>query len=642
MEKRLKIAVFTSNIYEPMVQTMLNGITKAAEELGIKLICFTSFSDSYSSKTYQKFQRYNEGDIVAIELPDLDDFDGVIKVDQSSSGYTHDHLMRRLSGITKPVINVGSKVDGLINILNDETRSLSDIVEHVISHHGCRDIYHLAGIEDKYFTKERVDAYKNVLIEHGIDYDPSKVYYGTLWKDCGEAALDYFLDDCKKKGKVYPDAIICANDYSAIGLIAACSKRGIRVPEDIIVTGYDGVDEAYQNVPSLTTSEQPFYDSGYNSVYVIKRMCEGENITDNIRIKGKIMCKQSCGCEAISSTAFEDIRSAFQAQIDGASYLAQSMTNLTLGISDASSLEECFREISNNASIDTGFEDMLLCLPDNWDQKRVITEGFCKENEEMTVVAGFVNGAPVTPSKFMKRDLLPEALLNDDKPYYIFSIHHLQYYMGYLIVSPKDKSYNKLTMQAWIVNLGCMLDNWITRQELGDALKRMENLYNRDTLTDLYNRHGYNMFFEEYCGECMRSSLPLAVLIIDMDDLKYVNDNFGHADGDYSLCAIAEGMRVASKDGEICLRTGGDEFMVIAKDYTEEMARDFISRMRDHIDKRIMRDKKPYEVKVSTGYCIKIPKNDPSLITEVSEEYQKIADSMMYEEKKTHKARRNR
>ncbi len=642
MEKRLKIAVFTSNIYEPMVQTMMNGVTKAAEELGIKLICFTSFSDSYSSKTYQKFQRYNEGDIVAIELPDLDDFDGVIKVDQSSGGYTHDHLMKRLSGLKIPVINVGSKVDGLINILNDETRSFSDIVEHIITVHGCRDIYHLAGIEDKYYTQERVEAYKSTLIKYDIEFDPSKVYYGTLWKDCGEAALDYFLEDCRKRGKEYPDAIICANDYSAIGLIAACSRRGIRVPEDIIITGYDGVDEAYQNVPALTTSEQPFYASGYDSVYVIKRMCEGEKITDNIRIRGRLMCKQSCGCEAITSTAFEDIRRAFQSQIDGASYLAQSITNLTIGVSDAATIDECFREISENAAIDTGFEDMLLCLPEDWDQKRVITEGFSKADEEMTVVAGFINGVPVSPQKFMKKDLMPKAMLEDDKPYYIFSIHHLQYYMGYLIVSPKDKSYNKLTMQAWIVNLGCMLDNWRTRQELSAALKRMENLYNRDTLTDLYNRHGYNMFFEEYCRQCMAEGLSLAVLIIDMDDLKFVNDNYGHAEGDYSLCAIAEGMRVASKHGEICLRTGGDEFMVIAKDYTEDMAREFIERMREHIDKRIARDKKPYEVKVSTGYCIRIPENNTSLITEVSEEYQKIADSMMYEEKKTHKARRNR
>ena len=62
--------------------------------------------------------------------------------------------------------------------------------------------------------------------------------------------------------------------------------------------------------------------------------------------------------------------------------------------------------------------------------------------------------------------------MDSPKPYFIFPIHHLQYYMGYMIVSPEDKTYNKLTMLAWIVNLGCMLDNWRVRQNL--AVKFME------------------------------------------------------------------------------------------------------------------------------------------------------------------------
>ena len=79
-----------------MVRTMLNGVIKAAEETGDKVICFTSFSDSYSSKTYDKFHLYDEGDVVAIELPDLNDFDGIIKVDQSMNGHAHSCLMKRL------------------------------------------------------------------------------------------------------------------------------------------------------------------------------------------------------------------------------------------------------------------------------------------------------------------------------------------------------------------------------------------------------------------------------------------------------------------------------------------------------------------------------------------------------------------
>ncbi|MBR3464944.1 MAG: GGDEF domain-containing protein [Clostridiales bacterium] len=642
MGTRRRIAVFTSSIYEPMVRTMINGVLKAAEETGDKVICFTSFSDSYSSKVYGKFHLYDEGDVVAIELPDLNDFDGIIKVDQSMNGHAHGCLMKRLTATKLPVINVGSKEDGLINILNDESASFGNIVEHVITVHGCSDIYHLAGIKDKYFTIERVEAYKRTLAAHGIEFDPEKVYYGTLWRDCGEAALDYFLEQSRKRGKKYPEAIICANDYSAMGLVAACRNRGIAVPGDIIITGYDGIEEAYQGFPSITTSEQPFYQSGYDSVYALHRIWEGEKITGNIRIHGKLMCKQSCGCEPLTTNSIDDIRKLFQGRLDGASYLSQSMINLSLGVSGADTIEDCFREISENAAVDTGFEDMLLCLPHDWNKKRIIDEHFHEIDEEMTVVAGFINREPVEKQTFRKKDIIPKDLMDSDKPYFIFPIHHLQYYMGYMIVSPEDKTYNKLTMLAWIVNLGCMLDNWRVRQELSSAVRHMENLYNRDMLTNLYNRHGFVLFFDEFCDECIASKTPLALLLFDMDDLKHINDEYGHAEGDYSLCAIAESMNFAAKNGEICVRSGGDEFTMIAKGYTEEMAQQFVSNMREHLECINKRDRKPFNVSFSTGNCIMVPASYMGSITEISEKYLKAADEKMYEEKKQHKAGRDR
>ena len=88
-----------------------------------------------------------------------------------------------------------------------------------------------------------------------------------------------------------------------------------------------------------------------------------------------------------------------------------------------------------------------------------------------------------------------------------------------------------------------MLENWRIRHQLNLAVQRMENLYNRDMLTNLYNRHGYEMFFSEIFKECYEKNLPIGVMMIDMDDLKLVNDNYGHAEGDYSLCTIADAMR---------------------------------------------------------------------------------------------------
>ena len=127
-----------------------------------------------------------------------------------------------------------------------------------------------------------------------------------------------------------------------------------------------------------------------------------------------------------------------------------------------------------------------------------------------------------------------------------------------------------------------------------------------------------------------------------MDDLKHINDVYGHAEGDYSLCAIAESMNFAAGNGEICVRSGGDEFTMIAKDYTEEMAKEFVSRMREHLELISRRDRKPYTVNFSSGYCIMVPEAEMGSITEISEKYLKAADEKMYEEKKRHKSRRGR
>ncbi len=642
MADRKKVAVFSPNIYEPMTHAIQEGISKAALELGIKVIYFASFSDSFSNKIYDQYQHYDEGDTVSFEIPDLDDFDGIIRVDLAYGPYTLKHLDARLESVTIPIVNVGGYDERYTNVVTNEHESFYNIVDHIIKEHGCRDIYHLAGLRERNFTQPRIDSYRKALEDNGIAYDPEKVFYGTLWHDCGDAALDYILPLCEKNGKKYPDAIVCANDYSAVGLIDACHKRGIEVPGDLIVTGYDGLDEAKQGYPSITTGAQPFYKSGYESICCLLKMWEGDTERKDHLIPGELVLCQSCGCKDMTSYNIEDIRSLYTRRLDRVADLAQSTTSLILSVSSAKTMDECFREISKNSAIDSGFTAMLLCLAPHWEDQRVVENDFSKQDEEMTVVAGFIGPDLVKHETFRKKDILPPDLLSDPKPYYIFAIHHLQYYMGYLIVSPQNEAHEAIFMKSWIVNLASMLENWRIRHQLNLAVQRMENLYNRDMLTNLYNRHGYEMFFSEIFKECYEKNLPIGVMMIDMDDLKLVNDNYGHAEGDYSLCTIADGMRLSAINGEVCLRTGGDEFVVLARNYTEEKASIYVKSLCEYIQKCVLRDQKIYPLRVSTGICIKMPPQDcemnPATIRAFSEEYFKIADAAMYEVKKKHKA----
>ena len=512
---RKKVAVFVFNMYGAMIREVQEGLNRAALEEGVKLIYFASFSDGFSKKFYNQYIKYDEGDIVSFKLPDLSDFDGLVVI---TAGFPEDYnerIERLLASIDIPTVFLGGISNRYYNILNNEKASFKVIVEHVVKVHGCKNIYHVAGKPENDFTHRRIEAFKEVLSENGIPCGEDRIYFGTLWRDCGDPALDYILDQCRKNGTDHPDAIICANDYSAIGVIDACRKRGLEVPGDVIVTGYDGVESALLGHPSME-------------------------------------------------------------------YLAQSTTNMILSISNAATLEEAFEEIEKNAKVDTGFNTFLLCLAPGWNKQRVVNDDTDLPDEEMSVVCGY-SGAKekFEPVKFYRSELLPKELLEDPYPYYICAIHHLQYYMGYMIISPTLYPFNQVMAKSWLVNLGAMLENWRIREKLNDTVDRLENLYNRDVLTGLYNRRGYEQFFEKIYNRCKAKGRKVAIMIIDMDDLKMVNDNYGHSEGDYSLCAIAESLLFAAKNGEICLRTGGDEFVVLAGDYSDEKAAEYIRMVRN-------------------------------------------------------------
>ena len=642
MQKRKKVAVFVSSMYGSMVHDMQVGIREAALEHGVKLIFFASFSDGFSREVYDQYIKYDEGDIVPFKIPDLRDFDGAILLSTSfPAGYKE-----RIDGILLssgiPVINLGGYDDRYYSVINDEKKSYAGIVEHVIKEHGCKDIYHVAGKPVYVFTHARVDCFKETLEKYGLPNGDERIYYGTLWRDCGYPAVDYILEQCAKDGKDHPDAIICANDYTAVGVCDALRSKGLRVPEDVIVTGYDGIDVAYLGYPSITTSVQPFYEAGVESISVLERLWSGEQVDKIITVYGKPSINQSCGCVSMDKNNVEAIRQVYSSRMGKMEYLSQSMTNMILGMSGAESMEECFKEIEKNARTDTGFKDFIMCLSPNWDKQEVVVDDTEIKNEKMTVVAGFRGEESVPRQTFDCKDILPADMMEDPNPYYIFSIHHLQNYMGYIIVSPDLEDYNQLIMKSWLVNLGAMLENWRIRKELNVTVDRLENLYNRDMLTGLYNRRGYEQFFERKYKKCKEDKTRLAVMVIDMDDLKAVNDNFGHSEGDYSLCTISDAMIAAADAEEICLRTGGDEFVVIAGDYSEEKAEQFVKQLRAHIAECIDRDKKPYNLDVSVGVCIAEPGSDEDrTLLELSEDYMKQADVEMYKEKKAHKAGRD-
>ena len=192
----------------------------------------------------------------------------------------------------------------------------------------------------------------------------------------------------------------------------------------------------------------------------------------------------------------------------------------------------------------------------------------------------------------------------------------------------------QLHIKSWLVSVSTVLISWLFRNQLTESVKELEYLYQTDMLTGLYNRRGYYRFFESYYEECRTAGTELAVFLIDMNGMKKINDRYGHAEGDFCLCTIADAMKKSACLDEICIRTGGGEFVVLAKNYDLKKADTYMRMVREAIDQSIRRAGKNYGVSVSIGCYRKVPESEGTAsIQSEAETWLGKADKEMYKEK---------
>ena len=636
---RRTVAVYTANMYRDMVKETQYGLIQAAKREGVKLLFFTAFSDNFSTFTKDtEFTLYDVGDFAVYYLPDLSQYDGLITMDTYLPDYYLDFVTEIKKNSPIPVITLGNDCDFTHNVVNDQEKSLENLIDHLIEVHGCKELVHVAGRLDLEFAQVRLKVFEETLKKHGLPFTDRNVAQGNLWYDCGERVVDQLERDyADDPDRMLPDAIVCANDYSAIGVLQELEKRGYNIPEDVIITGYDNIPETMFTDPTITTSEQPFEQVGKDGINTLVKLWKGNKIPRTKADPGVLKMNQSCGCEPKHVYKKDKLKEQYSDTISRLDNLALSNTNLMLSALASKTYEDFLRSIEDNCLIDTGFKDAVLCLMTDWDKHRIMRKQEDFKDAEFEVTCGMFNNRPVKRGKLPKGQLLPKEMQDDPEPYYIIPIHNFEYFMGYFIISPNLENLSQANMKTWFLNISILLENWHTRQELNITLERMRSLYSTDVLTGLYNRRGYGMFFEDYYNECKMKRTGLAVFLIDMDNMKTINDTLGHDEGDYCLCTIAHAMKQAANSDEICIRSGGDEFVVLAKDYDEAKIERYITDLRHAIALKRRTDGKAYDISVSVGCYMQVPTDDGINPTEAAERFLRFADTEMYIEKKEHK-----
>jgi GAF domain-containing protein/DNA-binding LacI/PurR family transcriptional regulator/DNA-binding response OmpR family regulator len=288
-KSRPTIGLLIREVSDEFSAPLWNGAADVARERDVNLIGFVGGL----LRSPQGFEAQGN---VLYSLVDVENLDGLVIWTGMLGHYVGPQEMKEFCSHYHPLplTSLEQALEGIPSVLVDFYQGMRDVITHLIEVHGYRRIAFIRGPEDSVTAKERYRAYTDTLAEYGIPFDPDLVAPGTFFAPSGVAAMRLLLDE----RKVDFEAVVAANDTMALNALRALQARGIRVPDDVAVVGFDDVEEAGSVTPPLTTARVPFYEWGRQGVEMLLAQLRGEEVPELEHLPPDLVVRQSCGCMA--------------------------------------------------------------------------------------------------------------------------------------------------------------------------------------------------------------------------------------------------------------------------------------------------------------------------------------------------------
>ncbi|MBE6875804.1 MAG: GGDEF domain-containing protein [Ruminococcus sp.] len=634
MKNRKRIAVLMAGVVHSYQHLFLKGILSQAKALNYDVCIFSPFM-SYENET-----DYQLGENQIFDLIDYDIFDGVI---YAPCSFTNDHIRQKVEErldklYQSPVVALEYDDPRYACIMVDDVSGFEQLVSHLIEQHHLKKIICLTGYKDNMQAEMRLQGYRNAMQSHELEIPEEYVIYGDFWK----AAALQLAEDIAESRIEKPEAVVCCCDTSAIALCNKLVELGFRVPEDIVVAGYDAGKDASENVPSVTTYSRPIVDMGVNGVLRLHELLTGEQAEPVTRDSGYLVPAESCGCGGNFTQRFRERQKEICENED----LRQQFENIPMAerLNSMPTLKALFDKILDHLYLVHDLCDFYLCMCDHWDdlsKNSGILEDYNHYTEKMHLrISCTDNRGEVKDEIFPLSDLLPILHADRQQPraYYFTPLHFNERCLGYTVISygERFKCYDSV-YHNWTRNLNNAFEFMRVKNNFSSINQRLFKDSVRDSLTGIYNRNGYQHYSEKIFAKAQTSEhKKLLLLAVDLDGLKVINDTYGHLEGDNAISVVANALNTCFSLNEICARTGGDEFLVIGcDDYNEQDLQEYQQYILDFLEQYNAESGKPYPVEVSLGFlCQEITQNDS--LQNLADE----ADSRMYANKIRRKKQR--
>ena len=621
---RIHIAYFTADWNRELVSVALDAVVRYLDRHeNVYVQVFDCFSfDLYSGKDGSGYEIYN--------LPDLSLYDAVlVQAHEIMDTEVLRGLEKRIISQGIPAISIGAKMNGCFEIGTDDYSAEREITSHLVKVHGARTFLFLKGCEREDGTGEaelRRRAFEDVCRENRIPPENITYYEGNWESRRGRWAAKELLDS----GKPLPDAIVSANDEMALGALSYLTEKGVRVPQDVMVTGFDGILSASLSDPRLTTISRDFGTLIYQALELLCRSLNRKEIPKHSYSPYRVICSESCGCYENYYSELPRIKKMYyqNARLQERIFYQQDLMTADLFQTDSSRIIET---VEKHYQIFGEGNVYIYASERYFDQ--YASEG--EEVDSSTLCDNFVliccggqNLEKISPgSGYMwisRSDLLSAPLLKDERLAIFYALHFKDIYMGFLVLT-QPPSVVEMNLHENIVNL-CVfaIENARQRIRSRNLNRRLNALYVKDQLTGFYNRFGYDKMANEIFHDISEQGSAIHVLFLDIDDMKGINDRYGHDKGDLAIRTVSRVVNSSCRKSDFKMRYGGDEFVVI----TEAGKADLKGRLEENFRHVNESGELPFRLDVSIGeYTIedRIPQSLDELLQH--------ADKLMYQEK---------
>ncbi len=623
-----RIAFFTVDWNYELVESTLHGLKQFVDDhANVQLLIFDCFGKDLDNPK-------DKSEYAIFKLPDLSRFDGLlVQGNQIILQREREELGRRISESGIPAVSIGCPVEGCTLIHIDNRSAQYDMAEHVIREHHARRFVYLTGnlYNNCPEAQQRLDGFLDACRENGVSDRDVRIIPCTWRAGDGVNVARKWLDEELEM----PDAFICGNDDMALGLMETLRAGGIRVPQDVIVTGFDNLSSAELSSPRLSTAWGNNRQLNYDAMELLIRKIDGEEVDPDIPFEHSIICSESCGCR--EGARIGEVREQFFQQSRFLKTFYNLQDQMAEELFEANNLMDLAVTVSHNRKI-FGCKDIFLCINDyyydsfeksEWEQD---SESF---GREMVLAIRRKSANPKDTGtdfiRFPTKELLPGRMLRSERFLIFYPLHYNTYSIGYIALDGISDA-AKMNLHESIFNfLEIAIENVRKKELLRQFNETLDELYVHDSLTGLYNRFGLNRFGREVFNWLTERDGGVQVLFTDLDDMKLINDQYGHNLGDEALKASAAILTECCDPEDFIMRYGGDEFVVIAGIDEEDLSERILEEAEEYNEKSGM----PFKLGFSIG----------TVSTEASEgktmdDCIKEADAIMYEVKTERKAGR--